>query len=105
MPESKPRPAPWSEAENLLIIADYFAMLAATGRAEKINKAATRRTLLPKLNQRSEASIEFKRCNISACLVALGRGWLAGYRPMDNYQQSFLLLVKKHLDGAAQQSV
>lgn len=89
------RPMPWSDEENRAIIKDYLVMMAALRKGEKINKAATRRALLPILNNRSEGSIEFKRMNISACLVALRQPYLAGYKPMDNYQLPFFELVKK----------
>jgi hypothetical protein len=96
-----PAPKPWTEAENRLIIADYLAMMAALTRGEKVNKAATRRALVPQLNGRSEGSIEFKRMNISACLVALKQPYLAGYKPMDNYQLSFLEMVRQMSDARA----
>lgn len=91
------RPVPWSAEEDRLIVRDYLDMMAALGRAEKINKAATRRALMPKLNNRSEGSVEFKRCNISAVLVLLERAWLPGYRPADNYQRGLIDVVKAEL--------
>ncbi len=93
----KQRPAPWSNEEDRLIVRDYLDMMAALGRAEKINKAATRRALMTKLNNRSEGSVEFKRCNISAVLVLLGRTWLPGYRPAENYQRGLIEIVKQEL--------
>lgn len=86
MPAVKSKPAPWSHEEDRTIVRDYFVMLAAIQRGEKVNKAATRRALLPKLNNRSEASVEFKRMNISAVLEDLGRPYIAGYKPYPNYQ-------------------
>ncbi len=91
------RPLAWTETEDALIVRDYLALLAAVGRAERINKAATRRALLPLLNNRSEGSIEFKRCNVSAVLVSLGRGYLSGYLPRDNYQARLVDTVKAAL--------
>jgi hypothetical protein len=91
------RPQAWTEAEDALIVRDYLALMAALGRAEKINKAATRRALLPLLNNRSEGSIEFKRCNVSAVLVSLGRSYLPGYLPRDNYQRRLVDTVKREL--------
>lgn len=91
------RPAPWSAEEDRLIVSDYLQMMAALGRAEKINKAATRRSLMLKLNNRSEGSVEFKRCNVSAVLVDLGRAWLPGYRPAHNYQRGLIEIVKAEL--------
>lgn len=97
--ETKPaaRPAAWTDAENHAIIGDYFAMMLVVKAGGKVNKAATRRALLPLLNNRSEASIEFKRMNISACLEDLKQPYLAGYKPASNYQLSFLELVKKYV--------
>ena len=91
------RPLAWTEAEDRAIVIDYLRMLQAVGRGEKINKAATRRALLPLLNNRSEGSIEFKRCNISAVLVSLGRGYLSGYLPRDNYQARLVETVRSVL--------
>jgi hypothetical protein len=96
-PTAAARPTAWTESEDRAIVADYLAMLAAVGRGEKINKAATRRALLPVLNNRSEGSIEFKRCNVSAVLVSLGRGYLSGYLPRDNYQSRLVDTVKAAL--------
>lgn len=95
--ENKPRPAAWSADEDRAIVSDYFDMMAATARGERVNKAATRRALLPRLNNRSEASIEFKRCNVSAVLADMGRPWLAGYRPASNYQRSLVESVRAEL--------
>lgn len=91
------RPTAWTESEDAAIVADYLALLAAVGRGEKINKAATRRALMEKLNNRSEGSIEFKRCNVSAVLVSLGRGYLSGYLPRSNYQARLVETVKRAL--------
>ena len=61
----------WTDAENDLIVADYFAMLADDVAGQPYNKAEHRRQLLPLLNNRSEGSVEFKHQNISAVLKAL----------------------------------
>jgi len=44
-------------------------MLAAELAGAPYNKAAHRRALLPRLQNRSEQSIEFKHANISAALL------------------------------------
>jgi hypothetical protein len=90
------RPTAWTESEDAAIVADYLALLAAVGRAEKINKSATRRALAERIG-RSEGSIEFKRCNVSAVLVSLGRGYLPGYLPRSNYQRRLVETVKQAL--------
>jgi hypothetical protein len=71
-----------------LVVTDYLLMLRDHRDGKKVNKAATRRALLANLNLRSEASVEFKRCNVSAVLAKLGIAWLPGYRPAANYQRS-----------------
>ncbi|MYE02469.1 MAG: DUF3883 domain-containing protein [Alphaproteobacteria bacterium] len=78
---------PWTNEENDLIVADYFAMLAEDLAGRRPNKTEHRRALLPLLRNRSEASIEFKHRNISAVLMGLGEVWLRGYRPAVNVQK------------------
>ena len=50
---------PWTDHENDLIAADYFAMLADVVSVRPYNKAEHRRGLLPLLNDRSEGAVEF----------------------------------------------
>ena len=45
----------WTDQENDLIVADYFAMLADDISARRYSKAEHRRALLPLLNDRSGA--------------------------------------------------
>ncbi len=78
----------WADAENDLIVANYFAMLADDVAGRPYNKAAHRRQLLPRLNNRSEGSVEFKHQNISAVLKGLGEVWITGYKPAFNFQTS-----------------
>lgn len=59
----------WSEAELRAIIEDYFDMLLLDLWGERYSKQEHRRALLPKLEGRTEGSIEFKHQNISAVLV------------------------------------
>jgi len=59
----------WSRAEVEAIAADYLDMLSPELSGVPYNKAAHRRSLLVKLNGRSEPSIEFKHANISAALL------------------------------------
>ncbi len=79
---------PWTDEENDLIVADYFAMLAEDLAGQRYSKAEHRRALMPRLQNRSEASIEFKHRNISAVLMGLGEVWLPGYRPAVNIQRT-----------------
>ncbi|WP_306257421.1 DUF3883 domain-containing protein [Pararhizobium sp. IMCC21322] len=76
----------WTDTENDLIIADYFAMLADDIAGRSYNKTAHRRRLLPLLNNRSEGAVEFKHQNISAVLKGLGEDWITGYKPAFNFQ-------------------
>ncbi|MEM7300178.1 MAG: DUF3883 domain-containing protein [Pseudomonadota bacterium] len=80
----------WSQRENDLIVADYFAMLADDVRGHGYSKAEHRRQLLPLLDNRTEGSIEFKHQNISAVLKSLGETWIDGYKPAFNFQSSLV---------------
>ncbi len=97
----------WSPAEDAAIVADYLAMLAAQSRGLPVNKSKTRRALLPLLNNRSEGSIEFKRCNVSAVLADLGMPHLKGYLPSAgaNYQRSLVAVVQSQLASQTVQEV
>lgn len=80
--------ANWTEDENRLIVADYFAMLADDCAGRPYSKAEHRRGLLPFLNGRTEGSVEFKHQNISAVLKGFGETWISGYKPAFNFQAS-----------------
>lgn len=77
----------WSELEVELIISNYFEMLSSELLNKSYSKAEFRRMLLPLLNNRSEASIEFKHQNTSAVLINLGLPYIKGYLPRYNYQK------------------
>lgn len=87
----------WTDAENDLIVADYFAMLADDVAGRPYNKAAHRRQLLPRLKDRSDGSVEFKHQNISAVLKGLGEVWITGYKPAFNFQTSLVDAVARWL--------
>lgn len=88
----------WTDCENDLIVADYFAMLAADMMGKSYNKSAHRRALLPLLNGRSEGSVEFKHQNLSAVLKGLGENWIIGYKPAFNFQISLVDAVARWLN-------
>ena len=88
---------PWTDEENDLIIADYFAMLADDISGRLYNKAGHRRGLLLLLNDRSEGSVEFKHQNISAVLKGLGEDWIPGYKPAFNFQMTLVDAVARWL--------
>lgn len=88
---------PWTDEENDLIVADYFAMLADDISARPYSKAEHRRALRPMLNDRSEGSVEFKHQNISAVLKGLGEEWITGYKPAFNFQTTLVDAVARWL--------
>jgi len=88
----------WTDEENDLIVADYFAMLANDIARRPYNKAERRRGLVSLLRNRSEGSIEFKHQNISAVLKGLGEDWIPGYKPAFNFQMSLVDAVARWLD-------
>jgi len=89
--------APWTDAENDLIVADYFAMLAKEIAGRPYSKTAHRQALRPLLNGRSEGSVEFKHQNISAALKGLGGCWIEGYKPAFNFQMTLVDAVARWL--------
>ena len=86
---------PWTDEENDLIVADYFAMLAEDMAGRPYNKAQHRRSLMPLLRSRTEGSIEFKNQNISAVLKGLGEDWIPGYKPAFNFQMTLVDAVAR----------
>ncbi len=90
---------PWTDEENDLIVADYFAMLADDRAGHPYNKARHRRHLMPLLRSRTEGSIEFKHQNISAVLKGLGEDWIPGYKPAFNFQMTLVDAVARWLAG------
>ncbi len=87
---------PWSEEENALIVADYFAMLADDLVGQPYNKAEHNRQLQARIG-RTRTSIEFKHQNISAVLKGLGEDWINGYKPAFNFQMSLVDAVMRWL--------
>lgn len=88
---------PWTDEENRLIVADYFAMLADDIAGRAYSKAEHRRHLMPLLRSRSAGSIEFKHQNISAVLKGLGEDWISGYKPAFNFQMTLVDAVARWL--------
>ena len=80
-------PDSWSEVEIRAIVKDYFAMLQAEIKGIDYNKTAHRKKLIQQLNSRSHSSIERKHQNISAVLIEMGYPYIAGYKPLGNYQR------------------
>ena len=87
----------WTDAENDLIVADYFAMLEDDLGGRRYNKAAHNRALQSRIG-RGHGSIEYKHQNISAVLQWLGQPWITGYKPALNFQGSLVEAVARWLD-------
>lgn len=87
----------WTEDELDAIVADYFSMLRDEIRGIGYSKTDHRRELMKRVC-RSNGSIEFKHCNITAVLEELGVSGIAGYKPRDNYQGAILTAIERHLD-------
>ncbi len=92
----------WSRVEVEAITADYLDMLSLELAGVPYNKAAHRRSLLARLDGRSEASIEFKHANISAALLGAGFPYIQGYKPRSNYQQLLAEVVSERLAASKQ---
>ena len=72
---------PWTDAENDLIVADYFAMFAEDLAGRPYSKAGHNRTLQNRVG-RGRGSIEYKHQNISAVLRWLGQPWFPATSPL-----------------------
>lgn len=88
---------PWTDLENDLIVADYFAMLTADIAGDSYSKAEHNRDLQEQI-KRGRGSIEYKHQNISAVMKSLGESWIRGYRPAFNFQESLVDAVVRRLD-------
>lgn len=93
----------WGWLECEAIVQDYFVMLNDELVGKPYNKAEHRRGLLPKLNNRSEGSVEFKHQNISAILIELGQPYIKGYKPAFNYQRQLKQVVLSYLAASPQE--
>ncbi len=88
----------WTEAEVDAIVADYFDMLRAELRGDSFNKSEHRRGVAPKLDDRTDGSIERKHQNTSAVLIGLGLPYISGYKPLGNYQTLLAHEVERFID-------
>jgi len=82
--------ANWTETEVRIAVEAYLKMLRLELSGASVNKSAVRRDVLPRLDDRTNSSLEFKNCNISAALLDLGYPAIDGYKPRWNYQKSVL---------------
>jgi len=88
----------WTDQENDLIVADYFAMLGDDMAGRHYSKAEHNRRLQAMI-RRPRGSIEYKHQNISAVLKGLGEDWIPGYKPAFNIQASLIDAVARWLDN------
>ena len=88
----------WTQDEVEAAVADYFAMLGAELRGENYVKAEHRRSLMSRLDERTECSVERKHQNISAVLIELGLPYITGYKPLGNYQGLLGVEVERYVD-------
>jgi hypothetical protein len=91
----------WSREEVEVVVSDYFEMLVCEFRGEGYNKRERARNLLPLLRNRSHASIEYKRRNISAVLIDIGFPFIGGYKPLFNYQNILYDIVVARISSDA----
>ena len=91
----------WSTEEVEAIVADHLHMLTLELTGQRYSKAEHRRRLQAQLNNRSEGSIEFKHCNISAVLIHLGMPYIRGYQPRANYQALLVEVVAQQIQQRA----
>jgi len=87
----------WNWLECEATVQDYFIMLNKELTGQPLNKAEHRRALMPKLDGRSQGSIEFKHQNISAVLLEMGQPYIRGYKPAFNYQKQLKQVVLAHI--------
>lgn len=99
MDEEEPTGLDWTPREIDLIVADYFDMSRLELAGGTFNKAARNRALQERTH-RSKGSIEYKHRNISAVLSKLGHRWIAGYKPMFNFQTALLEGIERYLSAS-----
>ncbi len=87
---------PWKDDELDVIVADYFAMLAADISGQPYVKSRYSAALMARIG-RTHRSVEFKLENISAVLDELGMPWIPGYKPKRNYQNAIFDAIDRYL--------
>jgi hypothetical protein len=86
----------WTDGQNDLIVADYFAMLGEELAGREYFKSHHNEAL-QKLTGRNRGSIERKHMNISAVMERLGLPRLKGYAPYANFQAGLVEAVERYL--------
>ena len=87
----------WSEHEVATIVADYFTMLHDELLGKQYSKTEHRNGLLPRLNDRSAQSVEYKHGNISAVLIHMRLPYIDGYKPRSHSQSLLARQVEAFL--------
>jgi len=83
---------PWTTAMMLTCINHYNSMLLCEAAAKPYTKASHRRACAAATGK-SEGSIEFFFCNISAAREKQGLPIIRGYKARDNYNKALDALV------------
>src|SRR5271170_4298738 len=96
MADETKRGTNWQDDELDLIVADYFAMLAADLAGRAYIKSRHSAALMARIG-RTHRSVEFKHQNISAVLDELGMPWIPGYKPKRNYQNAIFDAIDRYL--------
>lgn len=91
----------WTRLEVEAIVADYIEMLTLELSGQSYNKTEHRKRLLAKLVNRSDGSIEFKHCNISAAMLDMGIPYIQGYKPRSNYQVLLTEVISTQVQSKA----
>jgi Domain of unknown function (DUF3883) len=86
-----------SRIEVEATVADYFHMLTLELSGQSYNKTDHRKSLLAKLDDRSDGAVERKHQNISAILIELGCPYISGYKPLGNYQSLLREVLEQRL--------
>lgn len=88
----------WSDAEQDLIVAEYFDMLLVELAGGRVNKAERNRKVQA-LTGRKRTSIEYKHMNVSEALKRIGRPYIDGYKPYPNIQDSLVDAIDRYLSS------
>lgn len=92
----------WSLDEVQATVIAYFDMLRSESEQRPYVKSSINGELRPKLNRRSQASVELKFQNISAVLHHLNLPFVPGYKPRGNSQLLLRQVVHKYVLDHAQ---
>lgn len=87
----------WSREEVEACVADYLQMLTLELNGQRYSKTEHANALLKRLDGRSRPSVEFKHCNISAVMLALGYPYISGYKKRGNFQALLVDVVEAQL--------